>query len=134
MIFGEGHHPPEVIWTLTNHLSLIVGRCGSRDISFWGCLDGRDVVIGCGPLASEEASDRLQRVHLRLERTGKDVRALCSADGTAWRSAGEVAFPIEDPLQVGVVAIGTIDRTIYHGAYPEGTAIRFESFQMWQKG
>jgi len=40
-------------------------------------------------------------------------------------------LPAEDPLQVGVCAIGNIDRTAYHGAYPEGTAIRFETFQMW---
>jgi hypothetical protein len=26
-------------------------------------------------------------------------------------------------------AIGYIDRAIYHGAFPEGTAIRFETFQ-----
>jgi hypothetical protein len=24
-----------------------------------------------------------------------------------------------------------IDRTIYHGAYPEGTAIRFACFDVW---
>jgi hypothetical protein len=30
-----------------------------------------------------------------------------------------------------VHAIGWIDRTIYHGAYPEGTVIRFESFDLW---
>jgi hypothetical protein len=28
-------------------------------------------------------------------------------------------------------AIGYIDRTIHPGAYPEGTAIRFESFRIW---
>jgi hypothetical protein len=33
--------------------------------------------------------------------------------------------------QVGVHAIGMIDRTIYHGAYPDGTAIRFASFDVW---
>jgi hypothetical protein len=31
-----------------------------------------------------------------------------------------------------VHAIGNIDRTIYPGAYPEGTAIRFEAFQAWR--
>jgi hypothetical protein len=25
-----------------------------------------------------------------------------------------------------------IDRTIYHGAYPEGTAIRFTGFEVWE--
>jgi hypothetical protein len=33
-------------------------------------------------------------------------------------------------VQVGVHAIGMIDRTIYHGAYPDGTAIRFTSFKV----
>ena len=28
-------------------------------------------------------------------------------------------------------AIGAIDRTIYPGAHREGTAIRFESFELW---
>jgi hypothetical protein len=31
-----------------------------------------------------------------------------------------------------VHAIGKIDRAVYRGAYPGGTAIRFESFQMWR--
>jgi hypothetical protein len=33
-----------------------------------------------------------------------------------------------------VHAIGSIDRTIYHGAFHEGTAIRFEAFQAWSRG
>jgi hypothetical protein len=41
---------------------------------------------------------------------------------------------VEDPVQIGVYAIGDIDRTIYPGAYPDGTAIRFESFEIWQMG
>jgi hypothetical protein len=43
---------------------------------------------------------------------------------------GFARFSIEDPVQVGVHAIGSIDRTVYCGAYPDGTAIRFASFQM----
>jgi hypothetical protein len=35
-------------------------------------------------------------------------------------------------VEVGVVAIGSIDRAVYPGAYPEGTAIRFESFDLWE--
>jgi hypothetical protein len=31
----------------------------------------------------------------------------------------------------GLHAIGAFDRMIYPGAYPEGTAIRFESFELW---
>jgi hypothetical protein len=61
------------------------------------------------------------------------VNALCSADGEAWFTVGGVAFPVEDPVEIGLHAIGNIDRTIYHGAYPEGTAIRFEAFEVWGK-
>jgi hypothetical protein len=32
---------------------------------------------------------------------------------------------------IGRLAVNPIDRTIYHGAYPEGTAVRFESFELW---
>ncbi|MCJ7739352.1 MAG: hypothetical protein MUQ10_18905, partial [Anaerolineae bacterium] len=52
-------------------------------------------------------------------------------DGEQWYTVGHTTFPIDDTVQVGVHAIGMIDRTIYHGAYPEGTAIRFTSFGMW---
>jgi hypothetical protein len=38
---------------------------------------------------------------------------------------GQIAVPAHGPLVVGLHAIGQIDRMIYAGAYPEGTAIRF---------
>jgi hypothetical protein len=52
-------------------------------------------------------------------------------DGEHWFTVGHVEFPVEDPVRVGLHAIGHIDRTVYHGAYPDGTAIRFESFTLW---
>ena len=91
---------------------------------------------------------------------GGRVRALCSADehpdretaGQAWYTAGSVALPSppwvrpssvgvrggtpflwrRGGVQAGVYACGAIDRTLYLGAYPEGTAIRFESFRCWE--
>jgi hypothetical protein len=62
---------------------------------------------------------------------GDQVHAFCSADGERWFTAGAVTFP-QEPVQVGVFAIGRIDRAVYHGAYPDGTAIRFESFRLWE--
>lgn len=59
------------------------------------------------------------------------MSALCSADGGAWFTVGCVEFPAEDPVAVGLHAIGNIDRRLYPGAYPEGTAIRFERFELW---
>jgi hypothetical protein len=66
-----------------------------------------------------------------MERLGTHMLALCSAGGTTWFTAGAVEFPTREGEQVGLHAVGMIDRTIYHGAYPTGTAIRFESFNMW---
>jgi hypothetical protein len=94
------------------------------------------VLIGRGQIPIDKSADQQMgkpsgRVFLHLERAVDRVNALCSADGVSWFTVGHVAFPAEDPLQVGLHAIGNIDRTIYRGAYPDGTAIRFESFQLW---
>jgi hypothetical protein len=110
-----------------NYLRLDRGRFGFHEITFQGCLDNQDVIIGRGRLSQDAPG----RVFLRLECMGDHVRALCSADGKEWFTAGAVAFPLEGDVQVGLHAIGTIHRGIYHGAYPDGTAIRFESFTMW---
>jgi tetratricopeptide (TPR) repeat protein len=109
-----------------NYIRLDRGVFGEHQVTFMGCVDNADVVIGRGRLYENS-----ERVYLRLERRGDRVNAFCSADGEQWFTAGHAAFPVEDPVQVGVHAIGNIDRTIHHGAYPEGTAIRFESFQLW---
>jgi hypothetical protein len=107
-----------------NFLRLDRGVMGREGISFLGCLGNQAVIIGRGRLPAE-------RIILRLERIGERVRALCRAEGEPWFSVGHVEFPLGDPMHVGMHAIGAIDRTIYHGAYPEGTAIRFENFQLW---
>jgi len=116
-----------------NYLRLDRGTTGEHDVFFGGCLENQDVVIGRGRLesANQRVSGPSGQVFLRLERIGERVNAFCSADGENWFTVGHVEFPVEDPLQVGLHAIGNIDRTIYHGAYPDGTAIRFESFQLW---
>jgi regulation of enolase protein 1 (concanavalin A-like superfamily) len=110
-----------------NYLHLDWGVFGGRAITFMGCVDNKDLAIGRGRLYEE-----FERVHLRLERVGDRVNALCSADGEQWYTVGQAVFPVQDPVQVGLHAIGIIHRSVYRGAYPEGTAIRFESFQMWE--
>jgi DNA-binding SARP family transcriptional activator len=115
-----------------NYLRLDRGTRGPREISFQGCIANQDVIIGRGRLQmSRWANGQDGRVFLRLERVGEWVQALCSADGEEWFSVGLVDFPLVRPLQVGLHAIGNIDRIIYPGAYPDGTAIRFESFTVW---
>jgi regulation of enolase protein 1 (concanavalin A-like superfamily) len=109
-----------------NYLRLDRGMWGPDEVSFLGCIDQQDLRIGRGRLPAE-------RIFLRLERLGARVNALCSADGETWFTAGHVEFSVDDPVEVGLFAIGSIDRMIYPGAYPEGTAIRFESFQLWTR-
>jgi hypothetical protein len=101
------------------------GMWGRGEIFFGGAVANEDIVVGRGCLDSEQ-------IFLRLERSGDEVRALCSQDGEHWLTAGQIHFPAEDPLQTGLHAIGHIDRTIYPGAYRDGTAIRFEAFQLWK--
>jgi hypothetical protein len=115
-----------------NYLRLDVGTRGADEISFQGCLDNEDLIIGRGRLAVEESAIRGSGVWLRLEWQADSVRALCSADGEGWYTAGSVVFLFEQgaEIQVGLHAIGNIDRSIYHGAYPDGTAIRFASFEV----
>ncbi len=107
-----------------NYLHLTRGIAGENEISFMGCIGNKDVIIGRGRLSSE-------RVFLRLERLTGHVRALCSPDGEEWFTVGNVDFQVEDPIEVGLHGISVIDRTIYQGTYPEGTATRFESFRLW---
>ena len=108
-----------------NYLQLDRGRFARHEIALKGCLDRKDLFIGRGRLPYE-------RIYLRLERLGNLVKALCSADGNEWFSVGQVDFPVIDLVEVGLLGIGFVDRTIYLGAFPEGTAICFESFELWQ--
>jgi tetratricopeptide (TPR) repeat protein len=118
-----------LLWKDEQHyVHLSWGMPGPQGLLFAGCVDNVDLVIGRGRLPHE----RLQHVHLCLERVGATVNATCSVDGASWSTVGSVQFPIQDPVQVGIHAIGAIDRAANPGAYPEGTAIRFESFQVWQ--
>jgi hypothetical protein len=126
-----------------NYLCLDTGVLGEREILFKGCLENRDRVIGRGslPFGSVPHRDRpgdgqdepTGQIVLRLERVEPYVNALCSADGQTWYTVGRVEFSVPDPVEVGLHAIGNIDRTIYPGAFPEGTAIQFESFYLWKR-
>jgi tetratricopeptide (TPR) repeat protein/regulation of enolase protein 1 (concanavalin A-like superfamily) len=115
-----------------NYLRLDWGATGERDLYFGGSLDNRDILIGRGRLPPGDTEEDLRGVFLRLERIGERVNAFCSTDGERWFTVGSVRFPVEGPVQVGVHAIGKIDRAVYRGAYPDGTAIRFESFHIWR--
>ena len=108
-----------------NFLHLEQGSFGRHELTFKGCLDAEDFVFGRGRLAADDYC-------LRLERTGERFRALCRAGEGEWFTVGQVEFPVSGPVEAGLFAGGWIDRSYYHGAFPDGAAMRFESFQMWQ--
>jgi predicted ATPase/class 3 adenylate cyclase len=117
-----------------SYLRLDVGTGGACEVFIAGCIENQDAVLGRGRLRVSREADQPEgphTVHLRLERTGEIVRALCSMDGETWFSVGETGFAVADPIQVGLYANGDIDRVIHPGAYAEGTAIRFLSFKQW---
>lgn len=111
-----------------NYLYVVRGETGRDDIALMGWLDKDYALIGRGRLVSE-------RVILRLEMIDGRVKALCSTDGEQWYTVGGTDLAVKYPVEVGLCAFGLHrnNRVIYHGAYPEGTAIRFESFELWGK-
>jgi class 3 adenylate cyclase/tetratricopeptide (TPR) repeat protein len=116
-----------------NYLALDRGQNGRCDVACGGRMDGKNVLIGRGCLLPGSGDGfGGERIRLRLERQGDQVRALCSVDASHWFTVGTVSFPIDDPAQVGVYAVGAIDRMVYGGAHLAGTAIRFGPFQLWR--
>ena len=69
---------------------------------------------------------------MSTERRADRIRALCSPDGSSWFTLGTATAPFAAAVQVGPFAIGFIVRAYYHGAFREGTAIRFQSVSLWQ--
>ena len=78
-----------------------LAESAQRNFSFQGCLGNKDAIFGRGRLVAE-------RIFLRLERRDGRVNALCSANGEAWFTVGQVEFSVEDPVEVGLHAIGSI--------------------------
>ncbi|HLH73704.1 MAG TPA: hypothetical protein VKX96_10510, partial [Chloroflexota bacterium] len=105
-----------------NYVVLERGRWGASDVCLRACLKNEDQVIGRGRLVSDQLT-------LRLERVGNQVTGLCSNDGVHWQRVGLVDLSVADPVEVGIHAIGEIDRSIDNGAFPEGTAMRFAVFE-----
>lgn len=108
------------------YLCLAWGEFGSSNVAFSGSLDNRDIAPGRGrlPVASEQ-------ITLRLSRKGRRVTAYCSPDGQTWYRVGQVSASLADPLQVGLYAIGEINRAIYRDLYPDGITVRFDDVQLW---
>jgi hypothetical protein len=107
-----------------NWLCLEAGGRGLGEIIFRGFKGNQDLILGRGILDSTA-------VYLRLEKRGNQVSAFCSPEGENWFFAGSGELSSNEPIYPGLHANGHINRMIYPGAYPEGTAIRFKEFWLW---
>ncbi len=105
-----------------NYLRLTWNAFAPGGIDLSGCRNNVDGLFGIGRLPDAN------RIYLRLERSGDRVRGLCSGDGLTWYSVGAIDFPTANSVEVGPLAIGMIHRYVHAGAWPEGSAIRFEAF------
>ncbi|HNB50966.1 MAG TPA: adenylate/guanylate cyclase domain-containing protein [Anaerolineales bacterium] len=117
-----------LVWLSDKYwFSLEKGGRGADDLILRGFMNYTDLVFGRGQL-------KANRVFLRLERRGQWLSAFASAEGKNWLYVGGCELSTVEPLSLGVHAIGHINRLVYPGAYPEGTAIRFDEFWLWENG
>ena len=124
-----------------NFLRFEKGVHGQNEVRLHGYVDGKYQVAGRGGSVETQAKacyskpatpgDGDEGIHLRLEREGEQFSAYCSENGENWFTCGKMAFPVDDPIQIGIHAIGLIDRTIYCDAHKEGTATVFRRFKLW---
>jgi class 3 adenylate cyclase/tetratricopeptide (TPR) repeat protein/regulation of enolase protein 1 (concanavalin A-like superfamily) len=112
-----------------NFLRFDKGIQGQDEMRLHGYVNNNYKIAGRGLLPASENEE----THLRLERSGDEFSAYCNIDGENWLTCGKMTLPMEDPIQIGIHAIGMIDRTIYCGEYKEGTATLFRNFRIWKE-
>lgn len=71
--------------------------------------------------------------YMRVERSESQFNAFCSMDGENWMKCGIIDLEVDDPLQVGIYALGYIDRAFCYEEYREGTATLFKNFRLWSR-
>jgi tetratricopeptide (TPR) repeat protein/regulation of enolase protein 1 (concanavalin A-like superfamily) len=101
------------------------GYLFENEIRLTGCLQGEYDRFGRGKMASDI-------LYLRLERIRDVFSAYCSGDGENWMICGQIAFSVEDPIKVGIYALGVAWRwRSKHGDVD--TATQFGSFRVLRK-
>ncbi|MCX6113383.1 MAG: DUF1349 domain-containing protein, partial [Proteobacteria bacterium] len=111
-----------------NYVCFTKGIKGQHQYSFDGYSNNKEIDKGRGFLPTNDNNE----TYLRLERSGDEFTSYCSIDGENWFTCGKITLPMEDPIQVGIHAIGMIDRTIYCGEYKEGNATVFRILKLWK--
>jgi len=84
-----------------NFIRFEKGMRGKNNIEFSGNVNDKFDHFGRGMLISDTT-------YMRIERIGDTLSAYCSNDRENWLTCGEVSFPVGDPIQVGIHAIGSI--------------------------
>ena len=114
-----------IVWQNNdNYVYLDWGSFGPQEVRLMAMIEHQQHALGRGWLPAHAAS---AEVVLRLERRGTQVLALCRApvaDAPWWR-VGATEFCFTEGVRVGLYAIGDVERLLYPGAYPHGTAIQF---------
>ena len=114
------------------------GRDGKRHIWLRACVERKKsgegysigYIVAGSRLLPRDAADL---VYMRLERIGSDFSFYCSSDGKNWLKHETMELEIDDPVQIGIYANGTFDRTLYCGEFREGTATLFRDFRLWTR-
>jgi adenylate cyclase len=90
------HSAGLLLWAAPGH-NLTFGRAfpAVHEVNLAVCRQGRSETIGRGYLDGGD-------LHLRLERLGERVIALCSNDGRQWHCCGETGFSTPDGLEIGL--------------------------------
>jgi len=108
-----------------NYLRLTWNTHGPGEINLLGCLGNQDLLLGRGSLPDAE------QVYLRMERVGRSVCALYSADGEQWHRVAAVEFAGNRSVDAGLLAIGFVPRYVFAVKSAPGTAIRFCSHRLF---
>jgi len=95
------------------------GMHGTNEIGLSGSINGKWCPFGRGMLVSDN-------IYMRIERIGDILSSYCSRDGANWLTCGEVNFPVDDPVQIGIHAIGGVGSRGGNMA----TATRFDYFRV----
>ncbi len=112
-----------LVWVDRNNLILFErGLVLEGEIGFSAIIRGKYDRFGRGRLPSDI-------LYLRLERTGHVFSAYCSDDGENWLTCGCMEFPAEDPIKVGIHAIGYCE---LRGGNME-TATQFDCFRVLKR-
>jgi len=111
-------------------LQIVAAQAGSKkpnlEYSFKHALI-RDVAISS--LLEENKRKYHQKIGEAIERIGDRFSAYCSGDGSNWMTCGEVSLPAEDPIRIGIHAVGSVG--LRGGAM--ATATRFDYFKVLKR-